>query len=82
MNRISLYRMGDKLKAVIEEIPVYPEEVKLCDLAHKYGFKKTNIPLPAECPIAEDEGRACFVDQESKDRYLNEIRSYKESRRA
>ena len=80
--KLAMYKMGDRLFAVIADIPVYPQEAYLSDLAHKYGYKKTNLPLPAECPIAEDEGRACFVDAKSKEEYLNEIRSYKESRRA
>lgn len=64
-------KMGDKMKIVLTEIPVWPKQVKLNRLCQKHGVGLCAFPIDA--PIGEDGGWVCYPDQEMKDRYLKVI---------
>lgn len=73
--RPNVYRMSAVIRAIIEDIPVYPEEARLCVLARSHGYNRVCDFLPTDSPIAEDDGFACFPNQKAKDNYLEIIRN-------
>jgi len=64
-------KMGDKMKSMLAEIPVYPKHVRLHHLCRKYGISACALPIDA--PIAEYNGLVCYAEQKVKDDYMEVI---------
>lgn len=64
-------KMNDRMKAMLTEVPVWPEEAVLVDICRKHHVGIANIPT--DVCIGENGGRVCWFSQKIKDRFLREV---------
>lgn len=60
----------EKVRTMLNEIPIWPIQIQMKELAKRHGVPAYNLPTNA--PLAEDDGYVCWPDDNAKHRFLEE----------
>lgn len=59
-----------KMRTMLNEIPIWPSQIRMKELAKRHGVSAHNLPTNA--PLAEDGGYVFWPDDNAKHRFLGE----------